>query len=699
MSVKSSYWRLAIDSPLVLPQSENYRLPSWPPPDDFPVVIDSAGRAVSFYGDSFWNLLPWAKQCLRLNFGDNPQRKDDPVTTPVNAKLARQVAAWWLWGPHAVTSAASLKARFVSLFPLFVLCSNESIAASDLWKFPRVADELIKFIPPSKASEALHHLHALFEQREKLGFTILDREGLRRFQASIPEHQVKQTPYIPPRIWTYQVDRLRTFLEDFHNHRDNIEKCYKYCLEKYTAYYGSLGEACSRSKHLIRGRPSPFNPRSHQTSDQFEFDGKFSSIARRYGIDSLLKKWVLQPDQSLDSANYSISALSKYFTMVGKVGTAYILNFSMMRIEEAWALRTNCLEVEHDEKLGKIYTLRGVTTKTVEDDDARWITSPSTELAIEAMRCIARLRVVCAEANPRVPTILEDTESHHLVLRSYEPWANAKNTDIPLHIRPMYPSYQAVIESYPNLFDPEDLKITESDLITARLVTTTLDDEAFKVGNLWPLAWHQLRRTGAVNMLASGLVSDASVQYQLKHATRAMSLYYGQGRSQLRVNSDAGTLYIRTMYEILGKEIALLFSERFVSPYGNDRKAEILKVVDPSDMKKLSKAAKLGQVSWRQTMLGGCTKRGPCEYGGVDNIIRCGGGDHLGPCADALFDRDRVQNIQKLAEQIKFRLLDVPIDSPYRDSLTAQQRAVENALNVISNRHLTGRRPGGKSIP
>ncbi|ANC05415.1 hypothetical protein AB688_03030 [Pseudomonas putida] len=450
---------------------------------------------------------------------------------------------------------------------------------------------------------------------------------------------------------------------------------------------------------MAKNRPSPFSVRSHQATEKLEFDGKFPSIARRYGIDGLLQKWILQPDQSIASVDYSISALSSYFTMVGKVGTAYILNFSMMRIDEAWALRTNCLEVETDEKLGKIYTLRGVTTKTVEDDDARWITSPSTKLAVDAMRYIARLRVVCAEANPRVPTTLEDIQSHHLVLRSYEPWANAKNTDTPLHIRPMYPSYQAVIDSYPNLFDPKHLKITESDLITARLVTTTLDDEAFKVGELWPLAWHQLRRTGAVNMLASGLVSDASVQYQLKHATRAMSLYYGQGRSQLKVNSDACTHYVRTMYEILSKEIALLFSERFVSPYGDDRKAEILRLVDASDMKKLSKSAKLGQVSWRQTMLGGCTKRGPCEYGGVDNIIRCGGGDHLRPCADALFDRDRKQNIQQLAEQIKSRLLDAPIDSPYRDSLLAQQRAVENALNVISHRHLASCRSGGKSIP
>jgi hypothetical protein len=40
------------------------------------------------------------------------------------------------------------------------------------------------------------------------------------------------------------------------------------------------------------------------------------------------------------------------------------------------------------------------------------------------------------------------------------------------------------------------------------------------------------------------------------------------------------------------------------------------------DVKKLVAAAKSGQVAWRQTLLGICTRRSPCEYGGIDNIIR-----------------------------------------------------------------------------
>jgi len=187
-----------------------------------------------------------------------------------------------------------------------------------------------------------------------------------------------------------------------------------------------------------------------------------------------------------------------------------------------------------------------------------------------------------------------------------------------------------------------------------------------------------------VKMQASGLVSQASLQYQAKHATREMSLYYGQGYSQVRINDSARIEYVRTMYEMMGKEIARLFSERFISPYGPKRKQEILQMVAPADHKKLLAAAREGKVSWRETLLGGCTKRGPCEYGGIDNVIRCGGGDGRGPCSDALFDRERQGSIRQFLKVIATRLADAPEGSPLRESLEAQQRAAENALDLLA---------------
>ena len=110
-----------------------------------------------------------------------------------------------------------------------------------------------------------------------------------------------------------------------------------------------------------------------------------------------------------------------------------------------------------------------------------------------------------------------------------------------------------------------------------------------------------------------------------------------------------------------------------------------LQLVDPTDSKKLAQAAKTGRISYRETLLGGCMKRGSCTFGGIDNVIHCGGGDTGTPCADALYDRTKASRIVKLADLISAKLRDAPDSSPLSESLEAQHRSVQNALSHISS--------------
>lgn len=186
-------------------------------------------------------------------------------------------------------------------------------------------------------------------------------------------------------------------------------------------------------------------------------------------------------------------------------------------------------------------------------------------------------------------------------------------------------------------------------------------------------------------MQASGIVSDASLQYQLKHASRAMTLYYGRGMSRVGLNEKARNEFIQTMYEVLALEIEALRSDRFVSPHGPGRKDELLNnLISSPENKKLIAAAKAGKISYRAILLGGCMKIGPCPYGGVDNIARCAGGDGKAPCINALFDRKKVPAIRELGQIIDSRLYEAPKDSPLRDSLQAQKRSVENTLKLLT---------------
>ena len=669
--------RLMVDSPLVTPASANFRPPTWPPGDDFPVVIDKHGNVITRYGEPIWNMSPWHGKTLTVSFGDGRQRRGAGVVSQDNARLLRQITAWWMYRSRGIKKARTICDQILDLKPLFVLCSQEGILASKLSQFPAVADKIADLLPASRADGILLLLHNLFEHRDEVGFMLLDREGLRRLAAALPDHENQQTPYIPPRIWTYQLGRLRAFLDDFLAHQEQIERCYHFCLKAYTKNYGSLTEACSKDRDNSR---CPFSEKSPSKKGA-KYYGSFSSTAKRFGLDALFERWRVSPGKTLN--DLSVSALSSYFTDVGRVSLAYILNFSLMRIAEGQSLRVDCLQIEVDKSFGPIYLLRGVTTKSIEDDDARWVASPSVQVAVDAATTAARLRLGAAKGYPGIVDDSNEISNPHLLQRSYEPWGKFSG-ETPVSIGYRTPTYGATIESCCNLFDDNALRITEEDLQIARLVTPTLDSETFQVGKVWPLAWHQLRRTGMVNMQASGIVSDASAQYQAKHATRDMSLYYGQGYSQVRLNDSARKEYIRTMYEMMGKEIERLFTDRFVSPYGVGRKAEILRLLDPKDAKKLVAAGKSGQVACRQTLLGICTKRGPCEYGGIDNIIRCGGGDGRGACNDALFDREKRSSILELVEILDDRLASTPAGSPLHDSLIAQQRAAENALDVLA---------------
>nr|WP_289113644.1 hypothetical protein [uncultured Halomonas sp.] len=668
---------LGIDSHLAVPDAPNFRPPSWPPQRDWPVILDAAGQVVSRWGDTIWRLDPWAGKRVTLNFGDGPAKKYVASIDAANADLLRTVTGWWLYGPNGARGHRGLKTRFCQMRRLFVLCTQEGILASELSHFPRIADRLPEVLQASRSGEFLALLHELYERRDALGFTLLDRAGLARLAAAMPDHQTRQTPYIPPRIWHYQITRLRECLDDFLAHREQVEECFRFCLAAYR--HNSLG---LQGRH----RPRSFYPfqwpsdGANGKHSGRHYYGPFIDTAYRLGLVELFRRWL---GVSVDEIR--IQTLSRYLNLVSRAGLSYLLNFSLMRVEEAWNLRADCLDIERDPQFGEINLLRGRTTKTMSDSEAVWVTSPSAQMAVEAMRAVAYLRAE-SDSAPCEASASGEPAKRYLLDYWLEPWGT-KHTKINRTIRPSIPSYSNVIQSFDTLFDPEQLRITQEDFELARLVTPTLADE-FAVGKIWPLAWHQLRRTGAVNMQASGLVSDASLQFQLKHVARAMSLYYGQNHSRVRLEEKAHTYYVRTMYETLGKQLQELTSNRFVSPHGDRRKSEIIRLLSAADAKKAINLAKKGSVAYRPILLGICTSRVPCPYGGIDNIARCGGGDSSGepkPCADVLYAPERLKEVEMLEAVLDERLAAAELSSPLRASLEAQKRSVENYRYVIRN--------------
>ncbi|NIJ69299.1 hypothetical protein FHY09_001741 [Xanthomonas sp. 60] len=233
---------------------------------------------------------------------------------------------------------------------------------------------------------------------------------------------------------------------------------------------------------------------------------------------------------------------------------------------------------------------------------------------------------------------------------------------------------------HPKLLPSSSMIITETDMVVSRHLNPMALATRIEAGLPWCLGWHQFRRTGAVNMLSSGMVSDLSLQYQLKHTGLTMSRYYGRGHLLLgaRMNDSARSDYVRNIYLILAHEFSNLRSDKFVSPYGEQHKDRLISIVSVHDHKALVAAGKSGKIQYRQHLLGGCATPKPCSFGGFENVVAC---SLLKPCEYLLYDKTRLEKFRHLLDDALRRLAAAAPDTPLHEALSGQVKALEIAIN------------------
>lgn len=240
-----------------------------------------------------------------------------------------------------------------------------------------------------------------------------------------------------------------------------------------------------------------------------------------------------------------------------------------------------------------------------------------------------------------------------------------------------------ILEKFPKLLDSSQITINEEDLRIARLMTPSLDPELYKIGVPWRFGWHQLRRTGAVNMLSSEMVDESSLQVLLKHQARVMTLYYGRNHSRLNLSEDTRKMFLKTMYEEIGRDLRSLPTAQFVSPLGTDRKEKIVTFIRENDAVSLNKAAMQGKIRARRIRAGFCVNHTPCPYGGVEAIAHCLGGDSNKGCPDLLVDIKKEDGIKLYEKIVDDQLKSVHPESPRHRSLQAEKRAIRNFYAAI----------------
>lgn len=656
--------------------------PSWPPPRDWVVSFDLQGNPVSRWGDTTWDFSAWAGRSFKVHFLRVQGRRSLGELDPQNRELLRLATTYLIWGPRGTRSWISLRNIYNLIRRLITFCDEERVYAGDLSRFPKLHPQLRQLFSHPERDAIILTLDRLLRASQDLGFTILDEYSLTQVAKEFKEdesHDTEQTAYIPARIWLHQITRLRECLDDFLLHADAYEACYNFCLDAYAHNYGSIEKAFTTAKRKDSALLPFGNKHVKQPRPGLIYPGTFEEVATRFGIADLLRKWVAPTKNAL-----SVKSLSTYAGLIQIAAVCYIANFTLQRKEEVADLRLDCLLWDEDPVLGRIAIIRGETTKTDPDSDARWPASPSVEVAVQAGTRIARTRLRSVAANPLLDYSAYDLENPTFLQFNVEPWGG--RWDGRCSIRISTPTYSSVIQRFPRLFDLEVLRITEEDLTNAKMFTPNLGSEVFKVGELWPLAFHQLRRTGGINMFASGILSASSIQVIMKHLTLLQTMYYGRHFSNARFNEEVEGITSSARFEVLAKQIEVLMSERYVSPQGQFRKEQIVvNLVAERDYKKLVQAGASGEVSFRETRLGGCAKKGDCEYGGIESVASCAGFGSRKPCAEAIFDKHRRPAISGQLTDVERRLSQLDEDSPRRRALLAEAEGMRNYLDVTRN--------------
>lgn len=177
------------------------------------------------------------------------------------------------------------------------------------------------------------------------------------------------------------------------------------------------------------------------------------------------------------------------------------------------------------------------------------------------------------------------------------------------------------------------------------------NEPAFAVGQPWPLTSHQFRRSLAFYGSSSGFVSLPSLRTQFKHMTIEMSRYYANGYDNLRTvfgyyddkkkefvlpnNHFAFEYQMAMPMSVANQLIAdLMFNEEpLFGGTGSymEKQKERFKSgeIQIEDVRADTvRRVKNGEISYRPTLLGGCSKVGRCDsflLGAYTECLSCEG--------------------------------------------------------------------------
>jgi hypothetical protein len=639
------------------------------PPPNFVISRFADGSVASYYSDLYWDWSPYHPQgrVTRLSFviwcGPKP--------TSVQLSLISEIqflAYVLIWQRDGVPlSYGSMQHYIGALNNLAGFCEKKAISVKQVLNDSRMLVRLYEDLSGVRCkymAALLFHLTKMGV--EKSGLNIARGESWRFLQDKIIKHraELEQHPPIPTRIFSELLANLKRELDDF---------------ESVATAFLELFRLCANDSRLGRTKKRPSTRVSASEENYIESTKTFAGLVEQFGLTAYFLAKGLP---------FRIHSLPRAMKEIQMVAGLLIKAYSGMRNNESMLLPYDCLETRLQN--GKQhYLIKGFTSKLNHGrpKTARWVTSVDTKSAVLLCQRIAKcIYEVCNVSN----FDKEDKETQFplFVAASY---AQLGRSPKPITVNEKFVPSTLGLAGYPVLTNRIIPRITGLDLSELESVDPYRkwsNRAEFRIDQVWPLTSHQLRRSLALYASRSGLVSLPTLRRQLQHVTEEMSRYYARGSQEATdlISGNKGHFgqeYQETQFEsealayianVLHSEEKLLGGHgTWVDRHLRDGPGNLF--IDRKDT--LARFRK-GELAFRETAFGGCTKTGPCEKRVFEWLSACIACKHSVGKPSRL--RSTIKAQEKLLATLPENSIEWRIES---DDLLALNRLIERTEGHI----------------
>jgi len=589
-------------------------------PEDFVICRSSDGTPTAIYGSNKWDLNPYnlaATKITVMHFSGGLDKASPKEQEKLIAEMKYLMFCLMYFinsGHKGLLTPATLLNYFNMIRkaaqfcvqmqenPLVGILSLKEVFSNRVYLSAVCKDnDSVTF--NKKMPAFLNHLASL--SIDKVGFTPVQVSDLKFGRKDSEQH-----PIIPFRIYLAYMDEFENKINDIY---DNSENLTSFLLEFKDPIFG-----CSQL-----------------TQKQNNISKKERRLTIQEAIEAYNLTKLFNKTYPIKIKNSLTSTLNKIYFLVKNV----IHLYTGMRSEEVLRLPYDCLmdyEITSDTlddsgnvvDKAQIINMLSTTTKFEGyKKSASWLAPKEVIKAVTVAKRISKAINIIKEIEPsqrklfEAPSVITHKKKASSTVPSLE------------DVRDSFNSY------YVNKNDFDQLVESDPD-------RDFQGDPKFKIGNAWYLTSHQFRRSLAYYASNSGFVSMPTIKRQFKHTSLAMSRYYSRNFENIKTifgfyDEDKGEFILpdghmayefqmavpmsvanQIITDVLGDDEKLFgktggFIERQKEKL--DKGAINIIEIRKDTIKRVDK----GELSYRSTLLGGCTKIGSCDTAMLGEFTEC----------------------------------------------------------------------------